>query len=327
MKFKKRFLSLIFILVFVTSFSYASESYYKWYTLKYGDKNWELKLSYKIDKDKIDSYKNYCIIIENNDKISEVWNIDKGEKYKRFEYKYNKDKIEKWIWYNKDNLVSLYYTYEWKNDLLYEKKCYNSKDKYKWYEKYNYNNDKTINSVEKYNNKDVRVQKKLFFYNNSFVNKIEYYNSDDKLDFKEDYKYNKQGSLLHRIRYSANGAIKEEEKYTIENDLIVEKYELLPHNVVNITKYKYDSKNNLIEESYFDENNKLDAFVTEIAYRKYKYNDNGQLIEESYYNTNGQLEEDFKERAKIEHIYSKDGIPEKQLWYNAEGKLIFTIEI
>lgn len=87
-------------------------------------------------------------------------------------------------------------------------------------------------------------------------------------------------------------------------------------------RYKYSTPQ-IIEEFYFDKNNKptIDILRNVFSIRR-KFDQHGLLNEEAYYDTHGNLSSDKNGIARIIYKYTKDGIIEQESYFNDINKLV-----
>lgn len=206
------------------------------------------------------------------------------------------------------NIKKQKFIYNKLGDKIREECYYNDKLKYE----INYLYDTLQNMVEekskKYNMKGVPISRDVY----------------TSLKYKKKYRYDGTGGLKEVLYYSKGGNLESKEKYNVDTmklrlDIIsVQKNNkedilnsyffdnnarLIKHdNVI----YKYDNKNNIIEECYInDYNKKLWKII-------YEYNENNDIIKYTEYNNDGSIKYNFK----YSYNYDKYGNIFEKIYYD-----------
>lgn len=172
------------------------------------------------------------------------------------------------------------------------------------------------------------------------------YNADEVLLSRNEYRYDPSNRIIEEIEYDANGSILEKNTYSYNNfGKLKERRRTFLQGPDHVVKYKYDSKNNLIEElnennsglirkqGYQYKNGQMITGITEEFHSgentdpepttfTFEYNGNGNRIKKSHF--------DIDQVLTFEEKYDAKGDLTDFIWYEPDGKVsmkqIFTYD-
>jgi len=153
------------------------------------------------------------------------------------------------------------------------------------------------------------------------IAQIKYTYNEKNLRIQEEY-FDSVGTIaerfgsIHKIEYYYDNKNREvEQRY-------YSKFAKMTTGIA-ITRYKYNNNGYLIEQSYFDRDNKPILDSEEIAIYRFEYNDKGQLVEESYHDVNGMKKENIHGVMFVRYTYWETGdykdLPKTIRKYNKKG--------
>lgn len=201
--------------------------------------------------------------------------------YESMEYDINQNLVKKNFHQNtKYNIRSneyeifltfyIIYKYNGKNQIIEELLYDSNGDLFKQIN-YKYDNNRNLIEVQKIDSLNVLDENIKYIYNNNNLLVKEIYNND----FYYTYEYDKYNRLVRRISHYEN---KENENFYDEYHINeydsngnkiktsfygpVEPFKPYYGSVIHIKIYKYDEKNNLIEESTYNSDNELLEYIT-----------------------------------------------------------------
>lgn len=124
----------------------------------------------------------------------------------------------------------------------------------------------------------------------------------------------------------ANGRLKSKYKYDrydncIEQSLWDASGAALNRFDIHIYKYKYNTRNDLVEESYFGKNGQLTLnSSTNVAIARKEYNDRGEMIKQAYYGTDEKPCVCLEGWSNSTYEYDDYGNVVKQCFFGVDGK-------
>jgi len=251
-------------------------------------------------------------------------------------------------------------TYEYNSDYSTHKKIETDSHGDKNITLYEYDEHNNLIFSSKFNSSNILVRKKIWKYdNNNNVIKIEVKGDFFGRKNKMIYFYDKRNNRIKSKYYEDGESISERSYIYDENNLVIETIATSQHYHTYIKRtFKYDSNDNVIEESKFNSSgvitekvlNKYNNYgdvIEEVLYKdgvkvsSFKRDSTGNEIERVKYNSNGNVKDQTdwvynhygllaekililgeNIRTRVVYFYDKKGILIKVLVYDINNKLI-----
>lgn len=169
---------------------------------------------------------------------------------------------------------------------------------------------------------DVAIVRWNYDDNNNKI-KTTYFKNDNELAnaYKEAtynfYTYNEDNKLIQRRYFNINmEPIMFDDAFKTKfymnskgNDTLIEFYDINDKLIEGVSsiKYKYDKLDNVILESYFDNNNELINNSNGVRVICYKYNNKNSIVQEYYLDANNQITNNTSGYAYIERTLNENG--------------------
>jgi len=217
----------------------------------------------------------YNFFAPQSDKINE-------SKYK-FQYEFNEHgkKIqESFLDFKNDRRSLRKYDYDTHNRLVSESH-YENDDKLLWKVVYKYGNGNRISDETYYDQSGSMTEKSLYKYDsNNNIIELKEFDSEGKIDGISKYKYDASNYLIEEVYINAEGKPQSIRQYKLDERGNKTEFRWYTNNFtgesVQLTRYVYDSDNNLTDEMKYNEEDKLVARWK----NEYKFDEHGNVIEE-----------------------------------------------